>query len=115
MGANVIDTFTLAQASHGNFSLANLPNNVSHMIKQTIIAMGGKPGTYDFISGSTAGGEGGEGLSKYSLWIGLGTIAGVLTCVLGLTTLRSCVRRQRAGRRWKQMDRNADGADLYSV
>ena len=59
-----------------SFSLANLPHNVSHMINQTIIAMGGKPGTYDFISGSTAGGEGGEGLSKYSLWIGLGTIAG---------------------------------------
>ncbi|XP_005107830.3 acid phosphatase type 7 [Aplysia californica] len=113
----VLDSFWLVQSTHGNFSLANLPHNVSHQINQTIIAMGGKPGTYDFISGDKAGGAG-EGWSQYSLWIGLGALSCVLLLVLGLVTLRSCLRRRRAksGRRWREMDRNGGGAgNFYSV
>ncbi|CAL1547991.1 unnamed protein product [Lymnaea stagnalis] len=116
-GNTVLDSFWVVQDNHGNFSLANLPHNVSHQINQTIIALGGKPGTYDFISGSTGDPSEGEGLSKYSLWLGLGVLAVVMVLVLGLVAVRSCMRRKRAraGRRWRDVDGHSGEGSFYSV
>ncbi|KAK6981988.1 iron/zinc purple acid phosphatase-like protein [Biomphalaria glabrata] len=116
-GQTVLDQFWLVQDNHGNFSLASLPHNVSHQINQTIIALGGKPGTYDFISGSTGDPTEGEGLSKYSLWLGLAVLAAVFVLVLGLVAIRSCVRkkRARAGRRWREVDGQSGEGAFYSV
>ena len=106
---NVLDSFSLHQSHHGNFSLATLPHNVSHMINQNIIAQGGKPGTYDFVPGNSAELSKGssEGWSKYSLEIGLGILAVVLVCVVGVIALRSFARRRRVSgsRRWQEIDR----------
>ncbi|KAH9515652.1 hypothetical protein Btru_011648 [Bulinus truncatus] len=97
--------------------LANLPHNVSHQINQTIIALGGKPGTYDFISGTTGDPAEGEGWSKYSLWMGLAALAGVVVLVLGLVAVRSCMRKRRAkaGRRWRDVDGQSGEGAFYSV
>ncbi|KAH9515651.1 Acid phosphatase type 7 [Bulinus truncatus] len=116
-GQTVLDSFWLVQNTHANFSLANLPHNVSHQINQTIIALGGKPGTYDFISGTTGDPAEGEGWSKYSLWMGLAALAGVVVLVLGLVAVRSCMRKRRAkaGRRWRDVDGQSGEGAFYSV
>ncbi|GFS07859.1 purple acid phosphatase [Elysia marginata] len=113
-----LDAFVIVQETHGNFNLANLPHNVSHQINQTIIAQGGKPGTYDFIRNVTGDGNSlsGEGWSQYSVWLGLGAVALILTIVLGMVAVRSCVKRRRRHRRWREDD-SRDGAagGFYSV
>ncbi|XP_059171101.1 acid phosphatase type 7-like [Physella acuta] len=115
---SVLDTFWLIQDNHGNFSLASLPHNISHQINQTILALGGKPGTYDFISGSSGDPQEVEGWSQYSLWLGLAVLAAVVFLVLGALMLRSCIRKKRArgGRRWRDVDRDSSGSgNFYSV
>ncbi|GFO20646.1 purple acid phosphatase [Plakobranchus ocellatus] len=113
-----LDAFVIVQETHGNFNLANLPHNVSHQINQTIIAQGGKPGTYDFIRNVTGndGNFSGEGWSKYSVWLGLGAVAAVLAVVLGMVAIRSCVSRRSRRRRWREGDtRDGAGGGFYSV
>lgn len=81
--------------------------------------MGGKPGTYDFISGSAGSANDSEGWSEYSLWLGLAIVGAVLVLIVGMVAIRSCVRRRRiarAGRRWRDVDRDGNvGGNFYSV
>ncbi|BFZ12539.1 hypothetical protein BsWGS_15577 [Bradybaena similaris] len=116
---STVDSFWIIQESHGDFNFSNLPHNISHQIKQRIIAMGGKPGTYDFISGSAGSASDGEGWSEYSLWLGLAVVGAILVIIIGMVAVRSCMRRRRrarAGRRWREVDRdNGAGGNFYSV
>lgn len=101
------------------FSLTKLPHNISHRINQAIINMGGKPGTYDFISGSAGSASDGDGWSEYSLWLGLAVVGAILVIIVGMVAVRSCMRRRRrarAGRRWREVDRDSGaGGNFYSV
>ncbi|GFO41119.1 purple acid phosphatase [Plakobranchus ocellatus] len=114
----VFDSFVIIQGKHGQFSIEDLPENVSATIDKNIKDAGGKPGVLNIEEiGNTQ-----ENSRIQKLLQGdnrnrliIGVVAGVVIVVafIVIITVRRFRKRRRTTRRWEHMDINY-GKKFYS-
>ncbi|GFR74406.1 purple acid phosphatase [Elysia marginata] len=116
--AEVIDSFTITQTKHGQFSIEDLPENVSATIDKNIADAGGKPGVLNIQEIGTTKDENriqqllrGDNRNRLIIGIVGGVVA--LVALIVILAVRRCRKRRRTTRRWETMDINY-GKKFYS-
>ncbi|KAK3764894.1 hypothetical protein RRG08_025415 [Elysia crispata] len=114
----ILDSFTITQIKHGQFSIEDLPENISATIDKNIKDAGGKPGVLNVEEiGETKDQNRIQQLlrgdNRNRLIIGI--VGGVVALVafVVIVAVRRCRKRRRTTRRWEQMDINY-GKKFYS-
>ncbi|XP_005096461.1 acid phosphatase type 7 isoform X2 [Aplysia californica] len=115
---SVLDTFSIFQEKHGQFSTESLSPNITAEINQEILDAGGKPGVLnideightDIKSKIT---EMLKGDNKTRLIIGVSAGSFIIAVLVIICIVRRVRRRRRVTRRWEQMDINY-GKKFYS-
>lgn len=114
----VFDSFTITQIKHGQFSIDDLPENVSATIDKNIKDAGGKPGVLNVEEIGTTKEDSriqellrGDNRNRLIIGVVGGVVA--LVALIVILSVRRCRKRRRTTRRWETMDINY-GKKFYS-